>query len=477
MGAPESEWLENSMNPSRRENLKRLLNPGSIVFVGGRGLDLPIETARTARFKGSIWVVNPKYDKIGGLETYPSLADLPETPDAAFLAVRADLTVEIVRELNAMGCAGVVCFAAGFSEVGRDEQQQQLIDAAGDMALLGPNCYGLLNYVDDAALWADAHGGEHVEKGVAIISQSGNLGLLINMADRGLSVSHVISIGNQAVIDAGDCVELLVDDERVSAIGLYVEGIPDISKFSRAAQRALDRAVPIVALKGGVSEIGQQMTMSHTGSRAGSDEAHQKMFEQLGIARVDSMTELLETLKLFSISGPFAGRRLGVLTCSGADSTLMADFAATLGVQLPPLSREQQSDLREYMAEFVNLTNPLDYNTQVWGQRELEVRCFTGMMRDDHFDAVALVHDFPAPDRSDLSAWVGVANSLVEAHLQIGKPTVLISHFGERIPPAVRDHLCNHGVTPLCGLQEGIAAIRHAGLYGERRAKILEAKA
>jgi acyl-CoA synthetase (NDP forming) len=127
------------------------------------------------------------------------------------------------------------------------------------------------------------------------------------------------------------------------------------------------------------------------------------------------------------------------------------------------------------MAEFVNLTNPLDYNTQVWGKRELEVRCFTGMMRDDHFDAVALVHDFPAPGSGDLSAWEEISHSLVEAHLEHGKPTVMISHFGERVPSAVRDHLSKNGVTPLCGLPEGIAAIRHAGRYGERRAEILEA--
>ena len=219
------------------------------------------------------------------------------------------------------------------------------------------------------------------------------------------------------------------------------------------------------------------MTLSHTGTRSGSDEEHRNLLEQLGIARVDSMTELLETLKLFCVSGPFAGRRLGVLTCSGADSTLMADFSASLGVQLPALSDELQTDMREYMAEFVNLTNPLDYNTQVWGQSELELRCFTGMMRDDHFDAVALVHDFPAPDRSDLSSWVGVSHSLVEAHLETGRPTVLISHFGERVPGEVRNHLCENGVTPLSGLQEGIAAIRHAGWYGERRAQILATRA
>jgi len=459
----------------RRENIERLLKPRSIVFVGGRDLAVPIEASRTIGYGGEVWVVNPKYPEIAGIETYPSIAALPGTPDAAYLAVRAELTVELLAELRASGCASAVCFAAGFAESGRSDLQERLRAAAGEMAVVGPNCYGVLNYLDRAALWADFHGGRPVDRGAAIISQSGNLSLILSMADRALPLSHLISNGNQAVLEASDFIDVLVDDPRVPAIGLYVEGLPDIAKFWRAAVRALRAGKPIVALKSGVSEAGRQMTLYHTGSSAGSDAFYQAMFDRLGVVRVRSIPEMLETLKMFCTSGSLAGARLGVLTCSGADSAMAADRASELGFDLPPLSSAQQSNLQEYIADFVNLTNPFDFNTQIWGKPELEVRCFEDMLRGEQYDVVALIHDFPEPQYSDLSNWESICNSFIEAHGSVGRPSVVISHFGKLVPEKMRERLCENGVTPLGSIQEGLAAVRHAAWYGVRRPLLIEA--
>ncbi len=302
--------------------------------------------------------------------TCSSFAKLPGTPDAAYLAVRAELTVELLAELRKSGCAGAVCFAAGFTESGRPDLQDRLREAAGEMAVVGPNCYGILNYLDRAALWADFHGGRPVDRGAAIISQSGNLSLILTMADSALPLSYLISNGNQAVLEASDFIDVFIDDPRVPAIGLYVEGLRDIPKFWHAAVRALRASKPIIALKSGVSEIGSQMTLNHTGSPAGSDGFYQAIFDRLGVVRVRTIPELIETLKMFCISGPLAGTKLGVLTCSGADSVMVADLASELGVELPPLSTEQQANFQEYIADFVNLTNPFDFNTQIWGKPE-----------------------------------------------------------------------------------------------------------
>jgi len=458
-----------------RANIERLLNPRRIVFIGGRDLAIPIRSARTIGFGGEIWVVNPKYPEIGGVATVASIADLPGTPDAAYLAVRADLTVDLIAELRAAGCAGAVCFAAGFAEAGRPDLQDALRAAAGEMAVVGPNCYGLLNYLDRCALWADFHGGKPVDRGAAIISQSGNLTLILTMADRALPLSHLISNGNQAVLEASDFIDVLVDDPRVSAIGLYIEGLRDVPKFWHAAVRALRNGKPIIALKSGVSEVGSQMTLHHTGSRAGSDRFYQAMFDRLGVVRVRSIPEMLETLKMFCTSGPLAGTRLGVLTCSGADSAMTADRATELGFELPPLSPDQQENLQEYIADFVNLTNPFDFNTQIWGKPELEVRCFEDMMRGEQYDVVALIHDFPAPQFSDLSSWECITRSFVTAHNNVGKPTVMISNFGKTVPEKIAAQLCENGVTPLGSIQDGLAAVRHAARYGMRRPQLLEA--
>jgi acyl-CoA synthetase (NDP forming) len=458
-----------------RANIQRLLNPRKIVFIGGRDLSIPIEAARTIGYDGEIWVVNPKHPEIGGVPTVASIADLPETPDAAYLAVRAELTVELVAKLRASGCAGAVCFAAGFAESGRTDLQDQLREAAGEMAVVGPNCYGVLNYLDRTALWADFHGGKPVDRGAAIISQSGNLSLILSMADRALPLSHLISNGNQAVLEASDFIDVLVDDPRVSAIGLYVEELRDIPKFWRAAVRALRAGKPIVALKSGASEIGSQMTLHHTGSAAGVDAFYQAMFDRLGVVRVRSIPEMLESLKMFCTSGALPGNRLGVLTCSGADSAMAADCASELGFELPPLSPAQRANFQEYIADFVNLTNPFDFNTQIWGKPELEVRCFEDMLRDEQYDVVALIHDFPAPQYSDLSNWESIGNSFIEARGNIGKPSVMISNFGKTVPEKMAERLVENGVTPLGSIWDGLAAVRHAARYGMHRARLLEA--
>jgi acyl-CoA synthetase (NDP forming) len=240
--------------------------------------------------------------------------------------------------------------------------------------------------------------------------------------------------------------------------------------------RALRNGKPIVALKSGVSQVGSQMTLHHTGSSAGSDAFYQAMFDRLGVVRVRSIPEMLETLKVFCTSGPLAGNHLGVLTCSGADSTMVADRASELGLELPLLSRAQQSSLREYIADFVNLSNPFDFNLQIWGRPELAIRCFEDMLRGEQYDVVALIHDFPAAQYSDLANWESICNSFIEAHRNIDKPAVMISNFGKMVPEKMGERLRENGVAPLGSLQEGLAAVRHAAWYGMRRGPLLEAE-
>ncbi len=350
-------------------NLRRLLSPRSIVFIGGSNLAEPIENTRSVGFEGDIWVVNPNYPELAGVQCFTSVADLPEAPDAAFVAVRADLTVSVVAELAKKGCGGAVCYAAGFAEIGGEgaSLQKQLVDVAGDMAVVGPNCYGLLNFNSGVALWPDRLSGGRHETGVAIISQSGNLALNLTMQDRSVPITHLISVGNQAVLGAGDYIEPLLEDDRVKAIGFYIEGLKDIAGFSHAALKALQKGVPLVVLKAGTSEIGTQLTLSHTSSLAGSDDMYQAMFDRLGIMRVHSQAELLETLKLAAVCQVPPSNRVGILTCSGADSALMADGLDKAGLTLPPLTGEQIDTLSGILPGFVTLCNPLDYNTSIWG--------------------------------------------------------------------------------------------------------------
>lgn len=458
---------------TKQENLQRLLSPRSIVLIGGSNLALPIQNTRDIGFDGEIWVVNPKYEEIAGIPCFSSIADLPGAPDAAFVSINAKLTVQAVADLNKRGCGGVVCYAAGFAEVGNngDELQDSLIEAAGDMALVGPNCYGLLNFTSGVALWPDRLCGERTDKGVAIISQSGNVALNLTMHDRSLPITHVISVGNQAVLGVGDYIEPLLEDDRVTAIGFYIEGLKDIETFSRAALKALDKGVPLVVLKAGTSEIGTQLTMSHTSSLAGSDDMYQAMFDRLGILRVHSLSELLETLKIASLCELPKGDRIGVLTCSGGDSAMLADSLDHYKLQLPSLSKVQEQKLGEWLPDFASFSNPLDYNTSIWGNLEACTEVF-GIMMEGDCDVTVLALDFPKQGIGNDHEWQVAVDSLIAAHANHLKTCVVISNLSELMPENARQRLVKAGIAPLQSLKDGVAALARFVRYGDRRRQV-----
>jgi len=459
---------------ARSDNLKRLLKPRHIAFFGGAALADPIRSCESAGFRGDIWVVNPNREAVAGRRCYRSVAELPAAPDASFVAVNRERSIAVVRELAARGAGGAVAYAAGFAEIGAEGAalQRELVAAAGDLALIGPNCYGLLNYFDGVALWADQHGGRPLERGVAVISQSGNISLNLTMADRSVPLGYVVSVGNQAALGIGDYLEALVEDPRISAIGLYIEGLKDIAGFSRAAARALEKNIPIVALKVGTSEIGAQVAMSHTSSLAGSDQLYDALFARLGIVRVGSISGLLETLKLLAVVGPLAGPRLCVFTCSGGESALIADLAEPAGLDLAPFAPAQAEDLRRQMTVFTTIANPFDYNTAVWGDQPALERCFTTAMRSG-FDAAALMIDYPDVAGCDPAGWDISVDGFIAAHKATGCPAVVASTLPELLPRSARERLLANGLAPLQGISDTVAALGSAADYARRRRDLL----
>jgi len=411
---------------------------------------------------------------VAGRRCYRSVAELPEAPDASFIAVNREQTIAVVRELAARGAGGAVAYAAGFAEIGDEGAalQAELVAAAGELALIGPNCYGLLNYFDGVALWADQHGGKSLERGVAIVSQSGNISLNLTMAGRSVPLGYVISVGNQAVLTIGDYLEALVEDPRISAIGLYMEGLSDVATFSRAAARALEKNIPIVALKVGTSDIGAQVALSHTSSLAGSDQLYEALFARLGIIRVDSIAGLLETLKLLAVVGPLAGPRLCVFTCSGGESALIADLAEPAGLEFSPLSREQADDLKRQMTVFTTIANPFDYNTAVWGDVAALERCFTTVMQSG-FDVGVLMIDYPDVEGCDPSGWDASVDGFIAAHKTTGCPAVVASTLPELLPRRTRERALANGLAPLQGLSETVAGLGAAADYARRRTALL----
>ena len=337
------------MTPAQRQNLLRLLKPRHVAFIGGADAETALLSCKRIGFDGKIWAVNPKRETMGGVDCFPSIEHLPEVPDAVFLAVPAKPALEIVSWLANRGAGGVVCYTAGFSDDGKEggSSDQPLVDAAGDMAIIGPNCYGLINLIDHVALWPFAHGGFNPGYGAAIITQSGMLSSDITMNQRSLPLAYMVSAGNQSVLQLEDYIDLLCEFDTVRAIGLHIEGLKNIESFSRVARKALALNKPIVVLKTGTSTIGSQLTISHTGSLSGANELYQALFDRLSIISVTSPTQLIETLKLICVSGIPQGNRLIGFTCSGGGATMLADYAEIIGLKFPQPSAKTEIDLTQ----------------------------------------------------------------------------------------------------------------------------------
>lgn len=449
---------------ARAHRLKPLLAPSSIAVVGGRHAELSAIQCDLLGFEGEVWVVNPHRTELAGRPAVPAVADLPGPPDAAFVAVNRNLTVEIVRELADIGAGGVVCYAAGFAEAGEPGRvlQDELMAAAGSMPVVGPNCYGIVNALDGVALWPDQQGCRRIDSGVAFITQSGNMGLNLTMQRRGLPISHVITVGNQASVGIEECMEAVLDDSRVVAIGLHVESLTDTAWFADVAMRAATRHLPVVALKTGASTVGAAITESHTASLAGAHEAYRALFERYGVVAVDTVPQLLETLQLVTSIGPLAGKRLASLSCSGGEASLVADLARDRDLDFPQFDAERSAAIAATLPPETSVTNPLDYPTTMWGDGERLTACFTEVMRSP-IDAAMVVLDFP---HQDDEAWWTTVEAFRAARDTTEVPVAVVATLPELLPADASRRLAESGIAPLHGLGEGLRALDEAARLG-----------
>ena len=457
----------------KKAALRRLLHPRTLAVFGGGEAEEVLKQCARLGFSGETWVVNPGRDEMLGMRCFSSVADLPAAPDASFIATPPSASVEIVRDLAARGAGGAVCFASGFAEAGAEGKrlQDELVAAAGRMAVVGPNCHGFLNYLDGVALWPDQHGGRRVSEGVAIISQSGNVAINLTMQQRGLAISHAISIGNKAALDVHDYMELLLGDERVKAIGLCLESLEHVHEFSLAAVEALRRKIPVVAMKLGSSTLGSEMTLSHTSSLAGNDGLYSALFTRLGIARCDTLSQFLETLKFLSAAGTLTGTTVGSMSCSGGEASIVADCAERVGLTMPALSAEASTALREVLGPRVHTANPLDYHSYAWGDYDNLNRCFRAML-DNGFDCTILVLDYPPGGPTVVKNWEIAERALIDAAASTGRRAVVVASLPETLPEPARSRLLEGGIAPMQGLEDCLFAIRAAAGIGGAQERI-----
>ncbi len=443
-------------------SLERLLKPRCIAVFGGAQAREVIHQSDRMGYKGEIWPVHPKKMEILGRRVYRSVEDLPGSPDAAYVGVNRHLTVDIVRNLAGRDAGGAICYATGFTEAGAagSELEKQLLEASGDMPLVGPNCYGLLNYLNGAMLWPDQQGGRRVDEGVAIITMSSNVGFNLTMQRRGLPVAYMVSLGNRLKFDLHDAIHTFARQDRVTALGLFLETMPDPKAFQEAVDVARELGKPIVAMKVGRSEVAQKMVVSHTASLAGSDVLASALFERLGVARVDSLEAIIEALKVLHILGPLKGGRIAAMSTSGGDLTLLADGMGP-ALTMPPLSEKVTRRLRATIHERIVAANPFDFQMFDWNDEEQNAKNFSALLSED-FDVALCLLDYPREDLCDQSTWGGAERGFVRAARQTGTKAAVLATFSDTISESVAARLMEAGVAMLAGIDAGLAGIQAA---------------
>ena len=481
----QSKIINNQIEHSRHNNVCRLLRPKHIAYIGGTQIRGALGSSLNAGFKGELWVVNPVLDKIDGFQCFSCIEDLPQAPDAALIGLSPEKSIQAVKALSALGSGGAVCMAAGFAETNTTGAglQQQLKDAAADMAILGPNCMGMLNLFEGAAVWGSANHIEHPgEQAAAIISQSGAFVYGITNVEQGFPLGYAISTGNQAVTDMADCINAVLDDERIRAIGIYLEGLDDGNALAKACWHALDKGIPIIAIKGGDTAEAAAVAISHTSAMVIERDLWLAFCKRCGVVEVSTPKAMVETLKLLTIGGIPAGNRLTAITYSGGLNSLIVAQSPTLGIELNPPTAENTNTLRRQLPETIAVANPLDLNLPWVSKTGLSLEDGDAIadclctLSSDVADVATLFLDVPRidkhvvdktkADKYGANDWYPSMEAMAHVKNTLSIPCAVAGILPEGLSPDLRRHLISLGIAPLLGFRDAMEALSVAVKVG-----------
>ncbi len=448
-------------------DLTPLLTPRSVAVVGandrpGSYGDAVLRNLAAAGFEGQVWAVNPKREEVHGRPCVASVADLPEPVDAVVVVIPAAAVTAVIAEAGERSCGGAVVIAAGFGESPAGaplEADLRAAAAASGLPVLGPNCNGIVATAARASLWGDSL--ERVRPGsVALITQSGNVGVNALGAERGIGFHTVVSIGNGAVLDASDWLAAVAGLDGVGSIALFLESDGDGAKLARALARCAERDIGVAVLKVGSSAAGARAAGAHTGALAGDQRIFAALLEEAGAARASDPAELLELARALAqpAARPRGGGGLAILTCSGGDSGIAADLAAERGLDLPELAPPTRERLRGLLPDAATVANPLDYTSLLWDEPAVLEEVAEAVGADPGIDQLLLLFDQPsglAPDVRE--GWDAVRRALLAGARRSGAAVLLGSTLPELLEPEAAAELAGEGIACAAGLSEAIA--------------------
>ena len=383
-----------------REALSRLLRPRAVAVVGASdkpgalGASVLGNLLRNG-FAGQIYPINPKRSAIGDLPCLPGVEALPEGVDVAVLAIPQAGVVDTVRALAARGVGAAIIFSAGFAEGGPEGLAAQAeiarIAAHSGMVIEGPNCLGLVNHVDNAALtFVETAIVPPQGQGVAIVSQSGAMAAVLSttMLARQVPLTYSVSTGNEAASGVEHYVDWLVDDPHTSVVAMIVEHFRDPQAFLAVARRLHGAGKRVVLLHPGKSSAARESAATHTGAMAGDYALMRAKVERVGVVMAQTLEELGDIAEIMLRCAPLGAGGAAVLGESGAFKALTLDLAEELGLPLAALHDADSPALRAALPPFVPVSNPLDITAQGLSQPDIYTNTLQALLGDDRVSAV-----------------------------------------------------------------------------------------
>ena len=413
-------------------DLTRLISPTSVAVVGAT--DRPgsygysvLANLTASGFTGPVIGVHPTRAEALGFRCVPTLGEIGQSVDVVVIATPSSTVSAYISEARRLGCGGAVVFAAGFAEVGDDSLDDELVAAARDFAMLGPNGNGLVNAWTRAALWGD-HAALPSDPGhIAVISQSGNVGVGLLAHRRGLGLHSVFSVGNAAVVAASDLIGHLASTAEVTVIAAYLEADGDGAALATALAACAENDVRVVILKAGRSTLGAAAGRAHTAALAGDQRVFESLMHEAGAVLVRDPAELIETARAF-VTGSRDPRGAAVLTCSGGDATLAADIADDAGAQLANLGSATLDQLASNLPSTATPGNPLDHTNLVWADTEAVARITEVIARDADVGHLVYIQDQPAElPSAAVQEWLATRSGAVLGASRAGTTVMLTS--------------------------------------------------
>jgi acetate---CoA ligase (ADP-forming) len=444
-----------------------LLNPRSVAIVGASEKVGPGYNAFKALdyvgFTGRIDLVNPKSSELFGRQTFASLDQIPGSVDAVFVAVQAEAVLDVAKAAAEKGAGALAILSSGFGETREGlaaQHELAAICAANDIAVCGPNCLGLINFLGKSALFGTSLPDQVRRGGIAAIVQSGSIGIALLNSARGLGLSYLITTGNEAVTAAADYIEAIVDDPAVNTIIVFAEQIRKPVAFVQALRRSRSLGKPVIVFKSGRSQSGKSAIMAHTGAVAGSDEACDAALSAAGAIQVHSLDELIETALLASFirSMPGSGQ-LGGLSLSGGEIALVLDAAEDIGVTFAPLGAATDT-VKRLLPPSAHLSNPLDLTWAGLYDPTVAQRCAEAIASQDDVGALVLVQDAPSGlGAQQAGRYARLLESVAAGAAAANTPLVALSNVSDQPAPLLQQTADRLNVPYLRGTRVGLGAI------------------